>query len=119
MNETTERSRKRPESHGSSEAGRYLRFIDWLNRSLEGPLGPPPSGPFEEVVQQVGAATCPVCSRPMAEHRIDHTVSNAVLHCPVGHERPAEHQEPLNELGMPKRPHGLRDITTGETSLPR
>lgn len=103
MNEATERPPTSPEPHGSQEAGRYLRFIDWLNSSLVGPLGPPPLGPFEEVVQQVGAAACPVCGRPMSEHRIDHTVPNAVLHCPVGHERPAEHQEPLNELGMPKR----------------
>ena len=103
MNEARERQRTHSEPHGSQESRGYLRFIDWLNRTLEGPLGPPPMGPFDEVAQQVGAATCPVCARPMSEHRIDHTVPNAVLHCPVGHERPAQHQEPLNELGMPKR----------------
>ena len=90
MNETTERSRTRSESHEPGEAGRYMRFIDWLNRSLKGPLGPPSSGPFDEVVQQVGAATCPVCRHPMSEHRIDLTAPNAELHCPVGHQRPAE-----------------------------
>ena len=106
MNKAKERQLTIQEPHGSYQAGGYLRFIDWLNRSLEGPLGPPPSGPFDEVVQQVGAATCPVCAHPMSEHRIDHTVPNTVLHCPVGHGKPAVHQEPLNELGVPKRRHG-------------
>jgi len=86
--------------HGS---GGYLRFIDWLNHKLVGPLGPPPLGPYDEVVERVAAASCPVCDRPMSEHTIDHSQHNAVLHCPIGHERSGVRHERLNELGMPKR----------------
>lgn len=89
--------------HAPREGDKFVRFIDWLNNKLVRPLGPPPLGPYDEVVERVAAATCPVCGRPMSEHTIDHSLSNAVLHCPIGHERPGVRHEKLNELGMPKR----------------
>lgn len=56
---------------------------------------------------------CPLCGHPMGEHTIDHTVANAVLHCPVPDaERkpsPAAH-EPLGELGMPASESRLQHL---------
>ena len=78
---------------------RFVHFIDWLNHKLVGSLGPPDLGPYDAVVERVGAALCPVCGRPMSEHAIDHSVHNPVLDCPVEHIPPAPHNEKLNELG--------------------
>ena len=87
-------------SHAPHEHG-YLRFIEWLNEVLYRPLGPPPVGPYDEVVGQVGASTCPVCGQPMSLHSIDRSTENAVLHCPAPPE-PLPAEEPVSELGMNK-----------------
>ncbi|MBC7442995.1 MAG: hypothetical protein H7311_10850 [Ramlibacter sp.] len=81
--------------------GGYVRFIDWLDTKLRRPLGPPPVGPYDAVVRQVGEAVCPVCGRPMAEHTIDHSGPNAVLHCPAA-PRSEPPDDGVNELGMKK-----------------
>lgn len=81
---------------------KFVHFIDWLNHKLVGTLGPPNLGPYTAVVERVGAALCPVCGRPMIEHAIDHSGSNAVLNCPVDHLPERVQDAKLNELGMPK-----------------
>lgn len=91
------------DEHPSGHKG-YVGFIDWLNRTLYPALGPPPAGPYGPVVKQVGEAICPVCGRPMSEHTIDHSTPNTILHCPAEHLPQPFSQEPVNELGMDKRP---------------
>ncbi len=89
--------------HGTTESHRHglTGFIDWLNQKLYRPLGPPPVGPYTEVIEQVGASTCPVCGEPMSSHRIDHSTTNAVLHCPAP-PLPLPKDEPVSEFGMKK-----------------
>ena len=89
--------------HGASE--RFVHFFDWLDEKLLPVFGPPPLGPYETVVKQIGEAMCPVCGSPVAEHFIDRTTDNAVLNCPTGHLPLVEHNEPLNEFGMPRVSH--------------
>ncbi len=84
-----------------SERHGYIGFIDWLNRKLYRPLGPPPVGPYENVVGRVGASTCPVCGKPMSLHSIEHSTTNAVLHCPAP-PLPLPKDEPVSEFGMKK-----------------
>ena len=87
------------------ETGRgLLGFIEWLNEKVYRVAGPPPLGPYDPVVERVGAATCPVCGRPMSEHSIDHSTPDAILNCPVERLPKPFDARPLNELGMPKRP---------------
>lgn len=81
----------------------FVHFIDWLNNRLVGVMGPPPLGPYDAIVKQVGDAVCPICGKPMAEHIIDHSTPNTLLICPAPHRPVAEHNEPINEFGMPKR----------------
>lgn len=84
----------------TSGRGGYVGFIDWLNAKLLPVLGPPPAGPYDTVVKQVGDALCPVCGRPMSEHTIDHSTPNTILNCPVEHKPDPFDVEPVNELGM-------------------
>lgn len=51
-----------------------------------------------------GDEPCPICGRPMTEHSIDHSTTNAVLHCPAPPlpERPDD--EPVDEFGRTKHP---------------
>lgn len=86
----------------ASGRGGYVGFIDWLNRRLLPAFGPPPVGPYETVVRQVGEAVCPVCGRPMSEHTIDHSTPETILNCPVEHKPEPFDDEPMNELGMDK-----------------
>jgi len=83
--------------------GRFVHFVDWLNHKLVGVMGPPPLGPYDEVLKKVGEAVCPVCGRPMSEHTIDHSTPNTLLNCPAPHIPEPAHDEPINEFGMPKR----------------
>ncbi|HAM26489.1 MAG TPA: hypothetical protein DCP11_07200 [Microbacteriaceae bacterium] len=83
----------------------FIHFIDWLNHKLVGVIGPPPLGPYDEVLKKVGDAVCPVCGKPMAEHVIDHSSPNTLLNCPAPHQPEVSHNEPINEFGMPKREH--------------
>jgi hypothetical protein len=89
------------DEHGAGD--RYTRFLDWLNQKLFGVIGPPPVGPYDEVVKRVGDAVCPVCGRPMTEHTIDHSAPNAILNCPAEQKPEPVEDEPFNELGMPKQ----------------
>ena len=82
---------------------KFVRFIDWLNHKLIPVIGPPDLGPYDAVLQKVGDALCPVCGTPMTEHSIDHSAANTVLHCPAPHRPEPVHDQPINELGMPKR----------------
>ncbi|TQL48124.1 hypothetical protein FB562_1206 [Homoserinimonas aerilata] len=81
-----------------------MRLVDWLNEHLMTALGPPPTGPYEDVAAEV-RGDCPVCRHPMGEHFIDHSASNTVLTCPVprGGQFDRIEDRPLNEVGMPKR----------------
>jgi hypothetical protein len=89
------------DEHSAGE--RFAHFIDWLNHKLMPAIGPPDVGPYNAIVARVGEALCPVCDRPMAEHTIDHSISNAILNCPVEHKSVLVDEKKLNELGMPKR----------------
>ncbi len=93
MNETT--------SHGHGVAERYVHFIDRLNLRMVRAMGPPPIGPYDQVVKRVDEVVCPVCGRPMIEHTIDHSTPNAILNCPAEH-KPGLPDGPVNEFGMPK-----------------
>ncbi|WP_241985862.1 MULTISPECIES: hypothetical protein [Cryobacterium] len=90
-------------THGHGLGARYVHFIEWMNGKLVRGMGPANLGPYNDVATRIGAAVCPVCGRPMAEHSIDHTTPNAILHCPAGH-KPAPPEEPVNEFGMSKPP---------------
>ena len=39
----------------------------------------------------------------MSEHSIERSRGNAVLHCPIGHDKPQPDLRRLDELGMPRR----------------
>lgn len=90
-----------PEPH----PGKVAHAVDWLNEKLMSTLGPPPVGPYGPLPVPDPNAACPVCAHPMSEHRIDHSMANAVLECPVPHEGLYDHVDdaPLNEVGQPKR----------------
>ncbi|TFD82782.1 hypothetical protein [Cryobacterium fucosi] len=88
-------------THGNGLGERYVRFINRLDRGLVRAMGPAPLGPYDQVEKRVGEAVCPVCGRPMFEHTIDHSTSNAILNCPAGH-KPEPPAGPVNEFGMPK-----------------
>ncbi|MCU1439478.1 MAG: hypothetical protein JWP85_475 [Rhodoglobus sp.] len=90
---------------GEVSRGGVLGFIDWFNEKVYKVVGPPPLGPYDPVVERVGAAACPVCGRPMSEHTIDHSTNNAILNCPIEPPRQPFDASPLNELGMPKQPN--------------
>lgn len=79
---------------------RYSRFFEWVDRKLYPVIGAPPLGPYGDV-EEVLVAECPVCHHPLTEHTIDHSTSNAILHCPVEAEPPPMDVSPLNEFGMP------------------
>ena len=80
----------------------FVRLFDWLDETLSRYIGTAQLGPYGTVVKQVGEAVCPVCGHPMAEHTIDHTNLNAVLHCPAEHiPKPDPRGERISELGMP------------------
>ncbi|MET1042568.1 MAG: hypothetical protein ABWX59_00440 [Microbacteriaceae bacterium] len=96
----------REEEHTEPQHRGYVRLVDWVNQHLMGPLGPPPLGPYEDVMDAGVKAVCPVCFHSMGEHVIDHSTPNAVLVCPVDHEPEYESFGPLNEVGMPKRGRG-------------
>ncbi|GAA1210705.1 LuxR C-terminal-related transcriptional regulator [Rhodoglobus aureus] len=86
----------------TSGPGGYVGFIDWLNRKLFPILGTPDFGPYENVVEKVADAVCPVCGRPISEHFIDHSTPETILDCPVEHKPMPFDGSPLNELGMNK-----------------
>lgn len=83
---------------------KFVHFIDWLNHTLSKAIGPPDIGPYDDVVDRVAVALCPICGRPMVEHTIDRSTTNTLLNCPAPHLPPVVHNEPVNEFGMPKRP---------------
>lgn len=93
---------KREES-GRSDA--FARVFEWINEKLMGPIGPPPLGPYNESAERA-QGLCPVCGHPMGEHFIDHSSSNAVLHCPAPPLAKPESAADLNEVGMPRSDGG-------------
>ena len=82
---------------------KFVRFIDWLNHKLMPIIGPPDLGPYDSDLQKVGEAICPVCGTAMTGHSIDHSAANTVLNCPAPHKPAPVDDQPINELGMPKR----------------
>jgi len=65
-------------------------------------IGPPPLGPYGDEAARTDAGICPVCRHSMGEHTIDHSTSNAILHCPAPPVYPYRDndQAPINEFGM-------------------
>lgn len=96
----------------SERSDAFARVFEWLNEKLMGPIGPPPLGPYnggrepeqrhEDHVERA-RGLCPVCGHAMGEHFIDHSSSNAVLHCPALPLIKTESTADLNEVGMPRR----------------
>jgi|SRR5690554_1217513 len=95
-------TRNEPGEH----SGKLERMAEWLDAKLVRTIGPPPIGPYEgeQNEQRDASDSCPLCDHPMREHRIDRSHPNAVLICPVAPNPEVESYEPLNEVGMPKRP---------------
>ncbi len=79
----------------------FAGAIDGLNRRLVKYIGPPPLGPYDDL-PNAGVGTCPVCRHSMGEHTIDHSTTNAILHCPAPPVYPYrdDDQAPINEFGM-------------------
>lgn len=87
--------------------GKMERMAEWLDAKLLPTLGPPPVGPYDaepDEASRRAADVCPLCAHPMGEHQIDRSHPNAVLICPVTPNPEVESFEPLNEVGMTKRP---------------
>jgi hypothetical protein len=79
----------------------YATPFIWLDDKLSRFVSPQ-LGPWDDAAPS--EAMCPVCGHEMAEHVVDRSKENQVLHCPAPplayHER--DEGAPLNELGMPK-----------------
>lgn len=91
-----------------SRAGRPSRIqhaAEWLDGKLVPRLGTADLGPYDTEPEDSARShdVCPLCGHPMGEHQFDRSHHNAVLICPADRIPPAEHYEPLNEVGMPKR----------------
>lgn len=89
-------------SKGDAE-GAFMRFYDWFNEKLYPLLGPADLGPYEPALEQTAQALCPLCQQPMAEHYFDRTTNDTVLYCPADEVIKVSPNEPLNELGLPRR----------------
>ncbi len=78
-------------------------FIEWLEEKLYPALGPPPLGPYDDIVEKVGTAVCPVCGHAMEGHTIERRRDNTILTCPAPHLVRPDDRRPLGETGMPRR----------------
>jgi hypothetical protein len=86
-------------------SGSGAHLFEWVENRLRPIFDSPQPGTYNagEVVKDADQLTsCPVCGRPMSEHTIDHTTSNAILNCPVPHNGGWDRDafEPVNEFGM-------------------
>jgi hypothetical protein len=107
-----ERADAQPQSGGRvtptdpGKSSRVRHAAEWLDGKLVPRLGPGDLGPYDvesdESVRSHDA--CPLCGHPMSEHTIDRSHANAVLNCPVPPRPEQLSYEPLNEVGMIKRP---------------
>jgi hypothetical protein len=63
-----------------------LPWWDRLNGALFPYIGPPPLGPYNEAPLQAPAEkACPLCGRPMSEHRFDRSTDHTAtrMYCPT------------------------------------
>jgi NAD(P)-dependent dehydrogenase (short-subunit alcohol dehydrogenase family) len=85
---------------------RVRHAAEWLDDKLVPRLGGAEVGPYDEEPEDSVKAhdVCPLCGHPMREHQIDRSHANAVLICPAPQIPERQSFEPLNEVGMIKRP---------------
>ncbi len=88
------------------KANRVRHAAEWLDGKLVPRLGGAEVGPYDEESEESVRAhdACPLCGHPMGEHQIDRSHANAVLICPAPQIPERQSFEPLNEVGMVKRP---------------
>jgi hypothetical protein len=63
-----------------------IPWWDRLNGALVPYIGPPPLGPYNETpLPPVAEKACPLCARPMHEHRFDRTTDHTAtrMYCPA------------------------------------
>lgn len=93
----------RDEASRRTDGNAFTHFFDRVDRALT-PVFEPAPGPTGEGPPEApdDDAPCPVCGRPMFEHRFAEHSGNVILICPTS-ERLPEHdvEGPYNELGMP------------------
>jgi hypothetical protein len=80
-------------------------LFEWVEDKLRPAFESPQAGTYDADSVAVGEQTlreCPVCSRPMTEHTIDHSTTNTVLNCPGPHPGAWDRDafQPVNEFGM-------------------
>lgn len=85
---------------------RVRHAAQWLDDKLIPRMGGAEVGPYDEESEESIRAhdACPLCGHPMREHQIDRSHANAVLICPAPQIPQRQSFEPLNEVGMIKRP---------------
>ena len=81
--------------------GGYLGFLEWLDEKIYAVVSPAGAGPSDPVVESVGAAVCPICAQPLAQHTIERSLASTVLNCPAEHIHKSADHRPLNEFGIP------------------
>lgn len=98
----------RVRSTDPGKPSRVRHAAEWLDGKLVPRLGPGDLGPYDEESEESVRShdACPLCGHPMSEHTIDRSTANAVLNCPVPPRPERVSYEPLNEVGMIKRPRG-------------
>ena len=97
----------------SSDEGLFARFTEKFHELIRSSSGEVTGTSNDREGSDTLLERCPLCGHQMGEHTIDHTIANAVLHCPVPDaERkpsPARH-DPLGELGMPASESRLKHL---------
>ena len=82
---------------------RFTRFFERVDEVMSPAFENKPvldEGPDDR--SDLGERPCPLCGRPMFEHRIDESTSNVLLECPTDERLPERVTSgPLNEFGMP------------------
>ncbi|HEY9476898.1 MAG TPA: hypothetical protein VIQ26_00540 [Microbacteriaceae bacterium] len=79
---------------------KLTHIIERVNKTLKPAMGPAMIGPLDgNRIPKVGP--CPVCGEAMAQHVIEYTGSDAILHCPAGYAVAVELPVKLSMLDMP------------------
>jgi hypothetical protein len=80
--------------------GRLTHFVERVNKTLKPAMGPAMIGPLDGN-RMVESGPCPVCGEEMSQHVIEHTGSDAILHCPAGYAMAVQLPVKLSMLDMP------------------
>jgi hypothetical protein len=88
-------------------SGRLTQFVERVNRTLKPAMGPAMIGPLDGN-RGTHSGPCPICGEEMSQHVIEHTGSDAILHCPAGYAMAVERPVRLSMLDMPLRARRVR-----------